>query len=566
MPAVAEEELSQADYNCTICLEIFVEPVTLPCSHTFCKACFQQTVDKANLCCPLCRKRVSTWARLHSRNKTLVNAELWHRVQAAFPLQCQRKLNGQDPDDGSTLISLPKVCKPGELRQEYEAQVSKLEEEKRALEEAESRASEEYIQRLLAEEEERRLEERRREEEQQLESDEKLARLLSQELNSSPVSESQRNSWQVVTPNPVGKKKKKSVGDIEKYLSPVSQRSPSLLLHAETSPSTSFSANKENILAGFHASDWYEDDIPTLSPQSKSHFPAGEVAESSEQCQMPVLTLCGTADDPIERSESATSSAMGSCRDTECSVEIIPAAAKSFVCSSDKDRSILFPTNMDGVSNCSRHTRHGGSSCVGCGTAGRAGEWCADCSQYKGDVPKRKKEENRLRTEDEKTSKKCRALPGDLQLDGCYLGIPSEAPHIQELLRLEEELFRKRQQEEKDRLLALELQKQLDQERGPVDRKKGSPDEYQLRESMRHKQRASSGEQPSGSGCRTSLRPPRKQEEDPRARQLQGSVGKCSRGKPGLPEVSAGSSTPTTGCIKNRKQSTLIEMFQSQAS
>lgn len=61
-----------------------------------------------------------------------------------------------------------------------------LVEEKRALEEAERRASEEYIQRLLAEEEERLAEERRRREEQQLENDEKLARLLSQELVSSP--------------------------------------------------------------------------------------------------------------------------------------------------------------------------------------------------------------------------------------------------------------------------------------------------------------------------------------------------------------------------------------------
>lgn len=57
-----------------------------------------------------------------------------------------------------------------------------LAEEKRALEEAEHRASEEYIQRLLAEEEERRAEERRTLEERQLEEDERLARLISQEL------------------------------------------------------------------------------------------------------------------------------------------------------------------------------------------------------------------------------------------------------------------------------------------------------------------------------------------------------------------------------------------------
>lgn len=60
--------------------------------------------------------------------------------------------------------------------------IKQLVEEKRALEEAERRASEEYIQRLLAEEEEPLEEARRRQEEKQLEDDERLARLISQEL------------------------------------------------------------------------------------------------------------------------------------------------------------------------------------------------------------------------------------------------------------------------------------------------------------------------------------------------------------------------------------------------
>uniref|UniRef100_A0A8B9HML2 RING-type E3 ubiquitin transferase n=1 Tax=Astyanax mexicanus TaxID=7994 RepID=A0A8B9HML2_ASTMX len=92
--------LTRADCLCPICLEIFLEPVTLPCEHTFCKPCFLETVDKANMCCPLCRKRVSTWARLNTRKKTLVNVELWKRIQKAFPVQCQRRLNGVEEDHG----------------------------------------------------------------------------------------------------------------------------------------------------------------------------------------------------------------------------------------------------------------------------------------------------------------------------------------------------------------------------------------------------------------------------------------------------------------------------------
>lgn len=120
--------LSPEDCRCPVCLELFIEPVTLPCTHTFCKArrtnththtphnqpssdcsgvlvlqgCFLEAVDKAALCCPLCRKRVSTWARQHSRSRTLVNQQLWSRIQERFPSLCQRRLSGQDggPEEG----------------------------------------------------------------------------------------------------------------------------------------------------------------------------------------------------------------------------------------------------------------------------------------------------------------------------------------------------------------------------------------------------------------------------------------------------------------------------------
>ncbi|XP_027000730.2 E3 ubiquitin-protein ligase rnf168 isoform X1 [Tachysurus fulvidraco] len=238
---VQDGKLNRADCLCPICLEIFLEPVTLPCAHTFCKPCFLETVDKANICCPLCRKRVSTWARLNGRNKTLVNAELWRRIQDTFPTQCQRRLNGVDEEeDVNMFIPKPKVSLPGELRQEYEEEVNKFVEEKRALEEAERRASEEYIQRLLAEEEDRVEEERRRQEERQLEDDEKLARLLSEELNSNPVLETRKH----IKVNDA-KKKKSDMGHIERYLCQVPYTPP----HCETTQSSTLLDNKENILS-----------------------------------------------------------------------------------------------------------------------------------------------------------------------------------------------------------------------------------------------------------------------------------------------------------------------------
>ncbi|XP_077578960.1 E3 ubiquitin-protein ligase rnf168 [Stigmatopora nigra] len=218
-----EEELSLEDCLCPVCLEMFLEPVTLPCTHTFCKGCFLESVDKSTLCCPMCRKRVSTWARQNNRNKTLVNQELWAQIQKRFPQHCQRRLSGQDAAVDEHLAAFfPRVSEPGELRQEYQEQISKLSEEKRKLDEEERRASEEYIQRLLAEEEEK--------EKRMRMQDEILARVLSSELN--PVSH--------VPPA----KKKVNVGQIEKFLYRLPPKSNS----SHGNPALTIFSNKENFL------------------------------------------------------------------------------------------------------------------------------------------------------------------------------------------------------------------------------------------------------------------------------------------------------------------------------
>ncbi|XP_069566572.1 E3 ubiquitin-protein ligase rnf168 isoform X1 [Brachyistius frenatus] len=225
-----EGALSRDDCLCPVCLEIFMEPVTLPCTHTFCKGCFLESVDKTTQFCPMCRKRVSTWARLNTKNNTMVNQQLWRQIQTCFPLQCQRRLTGQDADDTDRPVSLclPRVSLPGEVRQEYEDQITKLTEERRVLEEEERRASEEYIQSLLAQEEQLRREERKTREE-----DEQLARVLSNQLNPPPVSQD------TLHPDV----KKEVVGQIEKFLCPRPAQTSS-----DRGSASSFVSNKENIL------------------------------------------------------------------------------------------------------------------------------------------------------------------------------------------------------------------------------------------------------------------------------------------------------------------------------
>ncbi|KAK5904100.1 hypothetical protein CesoFtcFv8_005698 [Champsocephalus esox] len=220
--------LSLDDCRCPVCLEIFMEPVTLPCSHTFCKVCFLESVDKATLCCPLCRKRVSSWARLHGRKNSMVDQKLWSRIQSSFPLQCERRISGEEEELGVSVF-FPRVCLPGELKQEYEDQVSRLTEERLLLKEEESRQSEELIKRLLQEEQLELQEERKRREE----DDGRLALLLSSQLNAAPA----------VVVSAAKKKKKKtevSGGQMERFLC-------HLPAHSSSSEGC-FMSNKENIL------------------------------------------------------------------------------------------------------------------------------------------------------------------------------------------------------------------------------------------------------------------------------------------------------------------------------
>ena len=91
--------ISSADFTCPICLQILIEPVVMPCEHELCGPCFKQNVQEANFLCPLCRMRISSWARRNSRNGTLVDLNRWKQIQKLFPKKCQKRLRGEDDED-----------------------------------------------------------------------------------------------------------------------------------------------------------------------------------------------------------------------------------------------------------------------------------------------------------------------------------------------------------------------------------------------------------------------------------------------------------------------------------
>ncbi|XP_033828513.1 E3 ubiquitin/ISG15 ligase TRIM25-like [Periophthalmus magnuspinnatus] len=90
------ERSSEETFLCSICLEMFSEPVTTPCGHNFCRHCISQAWDTDGRCtCPLCKRSYST------RPELSVNTLLKEMV-SQFKLEKEK--------------SKSQVSKPGEVK------------------------------------------------------------------------------------------------------------------------------------------------------------------------------------------------------------------------------------------------------------------------------------------------------------------------------------------------------------------------------------------------------------------------------------------------------------------
>lgn len=149
-----ESSLNVKDFTCPICLEILIEPVVLQCKHELCLQCFNPYLENASLTCPLCRIRISVWARIHGKENTLVDTNRWELIQKHFPEHINRRRLSIMKDDinlSSNDLHEPKrvLASEGEIRKEYEEELKKLEMENVA----DARADMDLVRMLQAEEE-----------------------------------------------------------------------------------------------------------------------------------------------------------------------------------------------------------------------------------------------------------------------------------------------------------------------------------------------------------------------------------------------------------------------------
>lgn len=90
------DKLQLKDVICSICQSILIEPVTLPCYHNFCHACFNGSIENNALCCPLCRLRIGSWLRTTTKQNNLVNDQLWNYISNMFSNEIDARLKGED--------------------------------------------------------------------------------------------------------------------------------------------------------------------------------------------------------------------------------------------------------------------------------------------------------------------------------------------------------------------------------------------------------------------------------------------------------------------------------------
>uniref|UniRef100_A0A3Q2VUY2 RING-type domain-containing protein n=1 Tax=Haplochromis burtoni TaxID=8153 RepID=A0A3Q2VUY2_HAPBU len=95
--------LSEDQFLCCICLEVFTDPVSTPCGHNFCKNCITQHWNSSPLCqCPICKRKYYTRPELH------VNTFI-------SEMAAQFKLSAQQEASSSTRRSEQQSAKPGEV-------------------------------------------------------------------------------------------------------------------------------------------------------------------------------------------------------------------------------------------------------------------------------------------------------------------------------------------------------------------------------------------------------------------------------------------------------------------
>ncbi|XP_041087850.1 uncharacterized protein LOC121302095 [Polyodon spathula] len=118
VPGAASNLPSEYQYTCSICLDVFKNPVTTPCGHNFCEGCIERCWGESTICkCPLCKKQFRKIPYLTvNRGFAEIVEELWKMRASGSgnilpePVPCDVCTGKKLPAAKSCLVCLVSYC------------------------------------------------------------------------------------------------------------------------------------------------------------------------------------------------------------------------------------------------------------------------------------------------------------------------------------------------------------------------------------------------------------------------------------------------------------------------
>ncbi|KAL6120047.1 uncharacterized protein ACO6RY_04489 [Pungitius sinensis] len=111
------EELLAHELSCPICLQLFSDPVVLPCGHNYCLACIRMTADSTDNTSPRCPECREEFQGVETLKKNFKLCSIIEGYQAAGPRRgdeseapCDRCIDKESPAAETCLLGDASLC------------------------------------------------------------------------------------------------------------------------------------------------------------------------------------------------------------------------------------------------------------------------------------------------------------------------------------------------------------------------------------------------------------------------------------------------------------------------
>ncbi|XP_071395896.1 E3 ubiquitin-protein ligase TRIM21-like [Centroberyx affinis] len=123
--SAASSLLSEEQFLCPICLDVFTDPVAIPCGHNFCKNCITQHWDVSGQCqCPMCKKLFDRRPELHVNTFISEMAAQFRKSAQMKASSCPDQRCAKPGEVPSDICTGTKLIVP--LKEEYEEKKAEL--------------------------------------------------------------------------------------------------------------------------------------------------------------------------------------------------------------------------------------------------------------------------------------------------------------------------------------------------------------------------------------------------------------------------------------------------------